>query len=158
MPQLKPWPASILFLPLRRHDIHDCTDATALQVELPSSKLSSAEVRDRDIHDRLCDAIHAELGDRILALPVNDTKKAIYRKSPIRAFRDKLRHTGQAADFLISATSIWLSPDEYGSSAVRPAPILELLRTFRCRARIAHGLREPNIDQRTVMRKLRLVG
>src|SRR5712671_1342984 len=106
----------------------------------------------------LCDAIHAEYGaTELLALPVNDTEEGYSYPARVRfeLSEDKLASYRQAADFLnFSNIDLVCLQHEYGIfGGPAGAHILELLRNLQMPVvtTLHTVLREPNIDQRTVM-------
>src|SRR5437763_5284800 len=109
----------------------------------------------------LCDALHAEYGaTELLALPVNDTGEG-YRCAPRVRFErseDKLASYRQAADFLnFSNIDLVCLQREYGIfGGPAGAHILELLRNLQMPVvtTLHTVLREPNLDQRTVMAEI----
>ncbi|PYU56251.1 MAG: glycosyl transferase family 1, partial [Acidobacteria bacterium] len=109
----------------------------------------------------LCDAIHAEYGaTELLALPVNDTEEGYSYPARVRfeLSEDKLASYRQAADFLnFSNIDLVCLQHEYGIfGGPAGAHILELLRSLQMPVvtTLHTVLREPNIDQRTVMAEI----
>ena len=109
----------------------------------------------------LCDAIHAEYGaTELLALPVNDTEEGYSYPARVRfeLSEDKLASYRQAADFLnFSNIDLVCLQHEYGIfGGPAGAHILELLRRLQIPVvtTLHTVLREPNIDQRTVMAEI----
>jgi glycosyltransferase involved in cell wall biosynthesis len=109
----------------------------------------------------LCDAIHAEYGaTELLALPVNDTEEGYTYPARVRfeLSEDKLASYRQAADFLnFSNIDLVCLQHEYGIfGGPAGAHILELLRSLQMPVvtTLHTVLREPNIDQRTVMAEI----
>ncbi len=109
----------------------------------------------------LCDAIHAEYGaTELLALPVNDTEEGYSYPARVRfeLSEDKLASYRQAADFLnFSNIDLVCLQHEYGIfGGPAGAHILELLRNLQMPVvtTLHTVLREPNIDQRTVMAEI----
>jgi glycosyltransferase involved in cell wall biosynthesis len=109
----------------------------------------------------LCDAIHAEYGaTELLALPVNDTEEGYSYPARVRfeLSQDKLASYRQAADFLnFSNIDLVCLQHEYGIfGGPAGAHILELLRSLQMPVvtTLHTVLREPNIDQRTVMAEI----
>src|SRR5271167_2765080 len=106
----------------------------------------------------LCDAIHAEFGaTELLALPVNDIEEGYSYPARVRfeLCQDDLDSYRQAADFLnFSNIDLVCLQHEYGIfGGPAGAHILELLRRLQMPVvtTLHTVLREPNIDQRTVM-------
>src|SRR5258706_7171524 len=109
----------------------------------------------------LCDAIHAEYGaTELLALPVNDTEEGYRYPARVRfeLSEDKLASYRQAADFLnFSNIDLVCLQHEYGIfGGPAGSHILELLRRLRMPVvtTLHTVLREPNLDQRTVMEEI----
>jgi len=109
----------------------------------------------------LCDAIHAEYGaTELLALPINDTEEGFAYSGRVRfeLSEDNLASYRQAADFLnFSNIDLVCLQHEYGIFGGRAGGhILELLRRLQMPfATTLHTvLRDPNPDQRAVMRRL----
>src|SRR5256885_6844635 len=109
----------------------------------------------------LCDAIHAEYGaTELLALPVNDTGEGYSYPARVRfeLSEDNLASYRQAADFLnFSNIDLVCLQHEYGIfGGPAGAHILELLRRLQMPVvtTLHTVLREPNIDQRTVMAEI----
>jgi len=109
----------------------------------------------------LCDAIHAEYGaTELLALPVNDTEEGYSYPARVRfeLSEDNLASYRQAADFLnFSNIDLVCLQHEYGIfGGPAGAHILELLRSLQMPVvtTLHTVLREPNIDQRTVMAEI----
>jgi len=109
----------------------------------------------------LCDAIHAEYGaTELLALPVNDKEEGYSYPARVRfeLSEDKLASYRQAADFLnFSNIDLVCLQHEYGIfGGPAGAHILELLRSLQMPVvtTLHTVLREPNIDQRTVMAEI----
>src|SRR5437899_767879 len=109
----------------------------------------------------LCDAIHAEYGaTELLALPVNDTEEGYSYPARVRfeLSEDKLASYRQAADFLnFNNIDLVCLQHEYGIfGGPAGAHILELLRNLQMPVvtTLHTVLREPNIDQRTVMAEI----
>ncbi len=109
----------------------------------------------------LCDAIHAEYGaTELLALPVNDTEEGYSYPARIRfeLSQDDLSSYRQAADFLnFSNIDLVCLQHEYGIfGGAAGAHILELLRRLKIPivTTLHTVLREPNPDQRAVMREI----
>src|SRR5437660_639933 len=109
----------------------------------------------------LCDAIHAEYGaTELLALPVNDTEEGYRYPARVRfeLSEDKLASYRQAADFLnFSNIDLVCLQHEYGIfGGPAGSHILELLRRLQMPVvtTLHTVLREPNIDQRTVMAEI----
>src|SRR5246500_2964261 len=109
----------------------------------------------------LCDALHAEYGTaELLALPVNDTEEGYKYPSRVRfeLAQDDLASYRQAADFLnFSNIDLVCLQHEYGIfGGPAGSHILELLRLLQMPVvtTLHTVLREPNIDQRTVMAEI----
>src|SRR5712675_2146990 len=109
----------------------------------------------------LCDALHAEYrAIELLALPVNDTEEGYSYPARVRfeLSEDKLASYRQAADFLnFSNIDLVCLQHEYGIfGGPAGAHILELLRNLQMPVvtTLHTVLREPNIDQRTVMAEI----
>src|SRR5438045_6071519 len=109
----------------------------------------------------LCDAMHAEYGaTELLALPVNDTAEGYSYPARVRfeLSEDNLASYLQAADFLnFSNIDLVCLQHEYGIfGGPAGAHILELLRRLQMPVvtTLHTVLREPNIDQRTVMAEI----
>lgn len=109
----------------------------------------------------LCNAIHAQYGTtELLALPVNDTDEGYSYPARVRfeLSEDKLASYRQAADFLnFRNIDLVCLQHEYGIfGGVAGAHILELLRLLQMPVvtTLHTVLREPNIDERTVMEEI----
>jgi glycosyltransferase involved in cell wall biosynthesis len=109
----------------------------------------------------LCDAIHAEFqAIELLALPVNDTEEGYSYPARVRfeLSEDKMASYRQAADFLnFSNIDLVCLQHEYGIfGGPAGANILELLRRLHMPVvtTLHTVLREPNLDQRTVMEEI----
>jgi glycosyltransferase involved in cell wall biosynthesis len=109
----------------------------------------------------LCDAIHAEFQTtELLALPVNDTEEGYSYPARVRfeLSEDKMASYRQAADFLnFSNIDLVCLQHEYGIfGGPAGANILELLRRLHMPVvtTLHTVLREPNLDQRTVMEEI----
>src|SRR6266571_790339 len=109
----------------------------------------------------LCDAIHSEYGAaELLALPVNDTEEGYAYPARVRfeLSEDNLESYRQAADFLnFSRIDLVCLQHEYGIfGGPAGSHILELLRNLQMPVvtTLHTVLREPNIDQRTVMAEI----
>src|SRR3982074_2150348 len=109
----------------------------------------------------LCDALHAEYrATELLALPVNDTEEGYSYPARVRfeLSQDTLASYRQAADFLnFGNTDLVCLQHEYGIfGGPAGAHILELLRRLQMPVvtTLHTVLREPNIDQRTVMEQI----
>jgi glycosyltransferase involved in cell wall biosynthesis len=109
----------------------------------------------------LCDAIHAEFqATELLALPVNDTEEGYSYPARVRfeLSEDKMASYRQAADFLnFGNIDLVCLQHEYGIfGGPAGANILELLRRLHMPVvtTLHTVLREPNLDQRTVMEEI----
>src|SRR6267154_6011661 len=109
----------------------------------------------------LCDAIHSEYrATELLALPVNDTVEGYSYPARVRfeLSQDSLASYRQAADFLnFSNIDLVCLQHEYGIfGGPAGSHILELLRNLQMPVvtTLHTVLREPNIDQRTVMAEI----
>src|SRR6184192_4465514 len=109
----------------------------------------------------LCDALHSEYrAAELLALPVNDTEEGYSYPARVRfeLSEDNLASYRQAADFLnFSNIDLVCLQHEYGIfGGPAGAHILELLRSLQMPVvtTLHTVLREPNIDQRTVMAEI----
>ena len=109
----------------------------------------------------LCDAIHEEYGTaELLALPVNDTEEGYSYPARVRfeLSQDDLATYRQAADFLnFSNIDLVCLQHEYGIfGGPAGAHILGLLRRLHMPVvtTLHTVLREPNVDQRTVMEEI----
>src|SRR3989440_7732053 len=109
----------------------------------------------------LCDALHSEYrAAELLALPVNDTEEGYIYPARVRfeLSEDNLASYRQAADFLnFSRIDLVCLQHEYGIfGGPAGAHILELLRSLQMPVvtTLHTVVRDPNIDQRTVMTKI----
>ena len=109
----------------------------------------------------LCDAIHTEYSaTELLALPVNDIEEGYSYPARVRfeLSEDNLASYRQAADFLnFSNIDLVCLQHEYGIfGGPAGAHILELLRRLLMPVvtTLHTVLREPNLDQRTVMEEI----